>query len=202
MMGDSKSKYTYQALEFLNLTSFPFEESYLIPGIVENRNEALTICFLSEIETSTEQKDVNTVLGISRSAMTALTTDMIRKGLITQEPNPDDHRGYLLSLTDLGREIAEWMISRKQAFNKIQTKGFSEKDIETFNSMAIKMAENVLDASERELKKMPNYSDSEWDMDTNIRPVVTEEDKKLFITLTKKVKKIQSSRNIPKRKRK
>jgi len=194
-----ETKYTYRALEFLNLTSFPFQESYLIPGIIDSRNEALVIGALSQVGNFKKQKNLDALLGISRPAITMLTTEMIEKGLIIQETNPDDRRGYILSLTDLGKKIATWMIYRKQVLNKIQLKGFSKEEIKTFNNLATKMAQNMLDISERELKHLPKFDESadvsEWDIGVEAPSLISEEDQKLLITLARKAKKLNKDKS-------
>jgi len=190
MSNDINSKYTYPVMEFLSLTSYPFQEGYYIPGLIENRNEALTIGLLSQIQEATEQKYLATALGISRSGVTVLITDMINKNLLEQEPNPDDRRGYLLKLTDLGRKIAAWMIYRKQVFNDIQLKGFTSEEIATFNNLATRMAENVLDSSERELKRIPTFNEADWVVDQKKLTLISDENRELFHNMSKRVQKI------------
>jgi len=190
MSDDVNSKYTYHTLEFINLTTYPFQESYLIPGLIDNLNEQITISLLSEVDSVTEQKYLATILGISRSGVTVLTTEMIQKGLIQQIPNPDDRRGFLLSLTDLGKKVAGWLIYRRQVFNKYQMKGFTKDEIRTFNEMATRIAQNVLDLSDREIRHMPAFNEGDWKIDDKPLSILSDEDREVFVSMTKRVKKI------------
>jgi len=190
MSNDVNSKYTYSVLEFLSLTSYPFQNGFYIPGLVDNRSEALTIGLLSQVSEATEQKYLTTALGISRSGVSVLLTEMIHKGLLEQEPNPEDHRGYLLKLTDLGRKIAAWIVYRKQVFNEIQLKGFTEEEIITFNKLATRMAENVLDSSEREIRRIPKFNEADWEVDQENLTIISDENRELFHHMAKRVGEI------------
>jgi len=190
MSNDVNSKYTYPVLEFLSLTSYPFQDGFFIPGLVDNRSEALTIGLLSQVSEATEQKYLTTALGISRSGVSVLLTDMMNKGLLEQELNPDDHRGYLLRLTELGRKVAAWMIYRKQVFNEIQLKGFTKEEIITFNKLATRMAENVLDSSEREIKRIPKFNEADWEVNQEKLTLVSDENRELFHSMCKRVEEV------------
>jgi len=181
------SNYTYHTFELVTLSAFPFKDSYLIPGLIESPNEALIIGTLSQVEKYMEQKNLTAISGLSRPAITMIMTDMIEKGLVEQIANPEDKRGYLISLTELGKKVANWMIARKQAFNKIQLKGISEKEIKEFNSIATRMALNILDAPDREINNLPTFE--------NYQPVeeetpflISETDRKLFVSLSNRVR--------------
>jgi len=184
---DMNSTYTYQTLELLTLSVYPFHDTYRIPGLIDSTNEALIIGALSQVEKYMEQKNLSTISGLSRPAITIITNEMIEKGLIEQRENPEDKRGYLLSLTELGKKVANWMIYRKQAFNKIQLKGINEKEIKEFNSIATKMAQNVLDASDRELNNLPKFE--EYQQGKEVTPfLISETDRKLFVSLSNRVR--------------
>jgi len=192
-MKNDTDSYTYLPQELLNLCMFPHHDRYFIPGLIETSNEALVIGALSQVGNFTEQKHLAVILGISRPAITAVTSEMMRKGLITQEPNPNDHRGYLLSLTEKGKRAALWMIERKRDYNKILVKGLTKEQIQTYNEVTIKMAENILDASERELSHMVSYEAFSPKIPEKFPSFISLENQDLFISMAKRTRKIAKS---------
>jgi len=187
MPTDMNSTYTYHTFELVTLSVFPFQESYLIPGLIDSRNEALVIGALSKVETYMEQKNLIAISGLSRPAISIIISEMIGKGLIVQSANPDDKRGYLVSLTPLGKKVAAWMIARKQAFNRMQVKGLTEKEIQEFNKITTKMALNVLDMSDREYAKLPKFEDFTPGQE-DAPFLIAEQDRRLFVNLSNRVR--------------
>jgi len=186
-----KESGTYTSHELLNLAESPFHSGFLIPGLIDNANEALVIGAISEVGDFAEQRNLHIILGVSRPAVTALTNIMIDKGLIEQGTNPNDRRSKILKLTSKGKKIASWMIERKKLLNKIQLKGFTEEEIRKYNELSTRMAENVLDISEREISRLPKFDDKEWDSKKEVRRFISDEDQELFITMAKKVRSVQ-----------
>ena len=51
------------------------------------------------------QRDLLRSLVISRSALSRLLGKLEGRGLVTQEPDPEDHRGVLVALTEAGQKL-------------------------------------------------------------------------------------------------
>jgi len=188
MSNESESfPYTYGNLGFLKLANFPFHDTYFVPGLIETKNEIIVLQALSQINNFAERRYLDTILGLSRPAITVLVNMMISRGLIEQKPNPKDKRGYILSLTDIGKGIAKWMIIKKQYLDSIQLKGFKKEEIVLFNSMLTRMAQNVLDMSERELMNIPKYEEALKMDDVKLPEFISKDDQTLFIRFAKKV---------------
>ncbi|MFE7169783.1 MarR family winged helix-turn-helix transcriptional regulator [Streptomyces sp. NPDC057616] len=48
------------------------------------------------------------VLGLDKSSMTGLVTRAEKRGLVQRSPSPHDGRAVLASLTDKGKDLADW----------------------------------------------------------------------------------------------
>jgi len=179
---------SFQTMEFVYLTETPFLDSFLIPGLIDNKNEAMIIYILSENQMTIKQKYLYNMLNVSRPAITTLTEGLIRKGLIEQKITDKDHRGYDIHLTKLGSKVGKWMLFRRCHINQIQLKGFSPEEIKLLNNFDSRMAMNLLDASDRELRNLPKYEDFNEKMVSKIPTAISQYDKKQFISLISRVK--------------
>jgi len=187
-MTKDKCQNTFQTMEFVFLTESPFIESFLIPGIVDNTKEAMIIYLLSENQMTLKQKYLNNLLNVSRPAITIITEGLIKKGIVMQKRNDEDHRGYEIHLTKLGEKIGKWMLYRRCHLNKIQLKGFTPEEIKLLNYLDKKMAMNLLDASDRELRNLPKFEEFNEKMVSKIPSAISHYDKELFIALLSRVR--------------
>ena len=53
----------------------------------------------------TLQRDLGQLLRIERATLSGIIATLLRKGLVTQEPDAADHRQRLLSITEAGRNL-------------------------------------------------------------------------------------------------
>jgi len=53
----------------------------------------------------TRQRELVRLLGIERATLSVIVSALVRKGLVHQEPDPDDQRQRVLSLLPAGRRL-------------------------------------------------------------------------------------------------
>lgn len=58
-------------------------------------------------ESQVRHRDLLRSLVISRSALSRLLGKLEERGLVTQEPDPEDQRGVLVALTEEGRQLCD-----------------------------------------------------------------------------------------------
>ncbi|WP_207906751.1 MarR family winged helix-turn-helix transcriptional regulator [Luteibacter rhizovicinus] len=73
-------------------------------------------------------------VAMDRSATSRLTSRLIELGLVEARPDPDDGRGVVLDLTDLGRRNIDQAIARKGDVFHRKIEGWSHVDLEQFTA--------------------------------------------------------------------
>lgn len=68
--------------------------------------------------------------GVSRPAISTLVTSLLRKGLVTQQENPEDRRQKVLQITAQGRRVLEQIEPLRQETNAAFFEDFSSDDME------------------------------------------------------------------------
>jgi DNA-binding MarR family transcriptional regulator len=71
-------------------------------------------------------------MGMEATSLTRTLRTLEEKGLITRKKNPDDGRGVLIYLTDLGKERRELSKTTVLKFNEIIKKNISEEKLKHF----------------------------------------------------------------------
>lgn len=102
------------------------------------------IVFLMEHQTEmTTQKQIEDVLGITRSTASIVLSNMERNQLITRNILEEDNRIKSIHITAKGKELYEKMTLEKKEFEKKLLEGFSEEEIEQFIEYIHRMKRNI-----------------------------------------------------------
>jgi DNA-binding MarR family transcriptional regulator len=83
-------------------------------------------------EEGTPSTAVSSRMGMEATSLTRTLRTLEEKGLITRKKNPDDGRGVLIYLTDLGKEKRELSKTTVLKFNEIIKKNVSEEKLKHF----------------------------------------------------------------------
>lgn len=117
----------------------------------------MPVLIASEGQGALSQKALATLARVEQPTMAEMLARMERDGLVQREPNPEDKRGSLTSLTRTGRaRLAE----AKEALleNELRaTAGFSKKEKSTLRELLQRVVKNLEDApvEEAEVKASP-----------------------------------------------
>lgn len=71
-------------------------------------------------------------MGMEATSLSRILKTMEKKGLIERNPNPDDGRGVIISLTDFGREKRTYSKEKVLTFNEAIKKNVSEEKLKHF----------------------------------------------------------------------
>lgn len=104
---------------------------YIIAYLMQHEDELIT------------QKQIEEVLGITRSTASIVLSNMEKYQLITREVLPNDSRIKRIFLTDKGRELHEIMHNEKLVFEKKLQKGFTEEELDLFLSFINRIKDNI-----------------------------------------------------------
>lgn len=87
-------------------------------------------------EDGTPSNYVSNRMGMEPTSLTRTLKTLEEKGLITRKKNPDDGRGVLIYLTQLGKEKRELSKLTVLKFNEIIKKNISEEKLNHFMEVA------------------------------------------------------------------
>ncbi len=104
---------------------------YIIIYLVEHNGEIIT------------QKDIEKVLGITRSTASIVLSNMEKNDLITRKIMINDSRCKSIHLTDSGKKLYEAMQIEKQTLEKKLKKGFSNEELIIFLDFVKRFKENL-----------------------------------------------------------
>ena len=71
-------------------------------------------------------------MGMEATSLSRILKTMEKKGLIERNPNPEDGRGVIISLTDFGREKRNYSKEKVLTFNEAIKKNVSEEKLKHF----------------------------------------------------------------------
>jgi DNA-binding MarR family transcriptional regulator len=83
-------------------------------------------------EEGTPSTAISSRMGMEATSLTRTLRTLEEKGLITRKKNPDDGRGVLIYLTDLGKEKRELSKTTVLKFNEIIKKNISDEKLKHF----------------------------------------------------------------------
>lgn len=83
--------------------------------------------------------DVAKTLQAGSTHITMETGKLFKQGLIEKNPNPEDRRSILLSLSDKGTALLASVMLSRQEINDTIFSGYSKKDFESFQILIKKM---------------------------------------------------------------
>ncbi|MDE6656544.1 MAG: MarR family transcriptional regulator [Anaeroplasmataceae bacterium] len=93
---------------------------YIIVYLMNHKDELVT------------QKQIEEVLGITRSTASIVLSNMEKNQLITREILPTDNRIKSIHITDKGKEIYKNMELERVELEQRLKKGFTEEEVEQF----------------------------------------------------------------------
>ena len=104
---------------------------YIIIYLMKHQDELIT------------QKNIEEVLGITRSTASIVLSNMEKNQLITREVLKTDSRIKSLHITSKGKELYETMTLEKNEFEEKLKKGFTEAEEELFLSFIRRIKQNI-----------------------------------------------------------
>ena len=87
-------------------------------------------------EEGTPSTSVSSRMGMEPTSLTRTLKTLEEKGLLIRKRNPDDGRGVLIYLTDLGKEKRELSKTTVLKFNEVIKKNISEEKLQHFIEVA------------------------------------------------------------------
>lgn len=87
-------------------------------------------------EDGTPSSYISNRMGMEPTSLTRTLKTLEEKGLIIRKKNPDDGRGVLIYLTDLGKEMCEQSKATVLKFNEVVRQNISEEKLNHFMEVA------------------------------------------------------------------
>ncbi len=87
-------------------------------------------------EEGTPSTYISNRMGMEPTSLTRTLKTLEEKGLITRQKNPDDGRGVLIYLTDLGKQMREQSRNTVLKFNEVIKQNISEEKLKHFMEVA------------------------------------------------------------------
>lgn len=87
-------------------------------------------------EDGTPSSYISNRMGMEPTSLTRTLKTLEEKGLIIRKKNPDDGRGVLIYLTDLGKEMREQSKATVLKFNEVVRQNISEEKLNHFMEVA------------------------------------------------------------------
>jgi DNA-binding MarR family transcriptional regulator len=87
-------------------------------------------------EDGTPSTYISNRMGMEATSLTRTLKTLEEKGLITRKKNPDDGRGVLIYLTDLGKQMREQSKTTVLKFNEVVKKNITEEKLNHFMEVA------------------------------------------------------------------
>jgi DNA-binding MarR family transcriptional regulator len=104
-------------------------------------------------EEGTPSTSISNRMGMEATSLTRTLKTLEEKGLIVRQKNPNDGRGVLIILTDLGKQMREQSKISVLKFNDVVKKNITEEKLLHFNEVADSINELI-----SEKKIFNNYS--------------------------------------------
>ncbi len=87
-------------------------------------------------EDGTPSTYISNRMGMEPTSLTRTLKTLEEKGLITRQKNPEDGRGVLIYLTNLGKEMREQSRSTVLKFNEVVKQNIAEEKLKHFMEVA------------------------------------------------------------------
>lgn len=78
-----------------------------------------------------------------KAQITRLVNQLIDRGFVQKEPNPDDKRSQLLALTSAGRALQERLRAVSDDIENQMMRGIKAEDLDTYTKVAQMMTRNL-----------------------------------------------------------
>lgn len=89
------------------------------------------------------QKEIELAFGVRRSTVTSAMQNLEKKGYIERQPNPEDSRSKLVTLTPAGLEKNKKLRSFLDVLEGRLMKGFTEEESEALRALLLKALDNI-----------------------------------------------------------
>ena len=89
------------------------------------------------------QKALAEMLGKDKSAMVSIINLLSSRGFVYRENNPNDRREQLIKVTEKAKQAVPHIIESFKSINTNITKGISETDMKIFESVLLRMQNNI-----------------------------------------------------------
>ena len=96
-------------------------------------------------EYGTPSSSISTRMGMEATSLTRTLRSLEEKGLITREKNPEDGRGVLIYLTDLGKEKRELSKTTVLKFNETIKNNITSEKLQHFMEVSDVINELITD---------------------------------------------------------
>ena len=96
-------------------------------------------------EYGTPSSSISTRMGMEATSLTRTLRSLEEKGLITREKNPEDGRGVLIYLTDLGKEKRELSKTTVLKFNETIKNNITSEKLKHFMEVSDVINELITD---------------------------------------------------------
>ena len=83
-------------------------------------------------------------MGMEATSLSRTLKSMEAKGLIIRKPNPEDGRGVIIHLTELGRNMRDFSKEIVLGFDQKVRQAITQEELETFN----KVAQTIMDLAQ------------------------------------------------------
>ncbi|MFW8590645.1 MarR family winged helix-turn-helix transcriptional regulator [Glaciecola sp. 2405UD65-10] len=87
--------------------------------------------------------DIANYLNRDKAQVTRLISTLIKKGLITKQPNKDDKRSQFLVISNEGEDVIKAIAQFDKNIMEIMTRGLEENEIKEFERVAKLMTANL-----------------------------------------------------------
>ena len=91
------------------------------------------------------QADLAASTTMEQAVLTRTFSEMQRQGLVERNPDPDDKRKLLVSLTPEGVELVEAVAQKRNVFMELALKGLSSEDVTTLETLLQRIEKNLED---------------------------------------------------------
>lgn len=96
-------------------------------------------------EVGTPSTAISNRMGMEATSLTRTLKTLEEKGLIIRKKNPDDGRGVLIYLTDLGKQMREQSRSTVLKFNEVVKQNITEEKLAHFIEVSETINELIAD---------------------------------------------------------
>ncbi len=108
-------------------------------------NHASMPVLLHLLQRPRSQRELATASGVTEQTMSRILARMERTGYVTRAPDADDHRKYVITITDLGRSVAMLAADPRPA-EAMTTRGLTPDQIEELRVLLAIVAAPHVDA--------------------------------------------------------
>ena len=107
-----------------------------------NLSEASLLAFVEESGPLTQTRLAQR-LGLGRAATGSVIDSLERRGLVERQPDPDDRRVWLVTVTRSGKDLVEQVNASDQVLRSELRAGISRADRQQLAALLVRLQENL-----------------------------------------------------------